>query len=143
VRRSCRPPRGADLSPASASAPVRNHAAFIWSVADLLRGDYKRSEYRVEIAYSEQDEGYVARVPELGCPPGVGRLKNLEALRKLGRPISSTLSRRSGSATTRWRSSPSPSPTPRSHCAVVLGTIRPTPRPAARGSDDLTTPCSR
>lgn len=40
-----RPPGGADLSPASASAPVRNHAAFIWSVADLLRGDYKRSEY--------------------------------------------------------------------------------------------------
>ncbi len=26
-------------------APVRNHAAFIWSIADLLRGDYKRSEY--------------------------------------------------------------------------------------------------
>ncbi len=24
---------------------VRNHADFIWSVADLLRGDYKRSEY--------------------------------------------------------------------------------------------------
>ncbi|MBA3611282.1 MAG: type I restriction-modification system subunit M N-terminal domain-containing protein, partial [Rubrobacter sp.] len=24
---------------------MRNHAAFIWSVADLLRGDYKRSEY--------------------------------------------------------------------------------------------------
>lgn len=24
---------------------VRNHAAFIWSVADLLRGDYKQSEY--------------------------------------------------------------------------------------------------
>ncbi|MDX6650391.1 MAG: type restriction enzyme protein [Solirubrobacteraceae bacterium] len=24
---------------------TRNHAAFIWSVADLLRGDYKRSEY--------------------------------------------------------------------------------------------------
>ena len=24
---------------------VRNHAAFIWSVADLLRGDYRRSEY--------------------------------------------------------------------------------------------------
>src|SRR5438093_12141935 len=23
----------------------RNHAAFIWSVADLLRGDYKQSEY--------------------------------------------------------------------------------------------------
>jgi type I restriction enzyme M protein len=36
---------GADLRSVSASAPVRNHAAFIWSVADLLRGDYKRSEY--------------------------------------------------------------------------------------------------
>ena len=24
---------------------VRNHAAFIWSVADLLRGDFKQSEY--------------------------------------------------------------------------------------------------
>lgn len=24
---------------------VRNHADFIWSVADLLHGDYKRSEY--------------------------------------------------------------------------------------------------
>jgi hypothetical protein len=32
----------------SALAPretIRNHAAFIWSVADLLRGDYKQSEY--------------------------------------------------------------------------------------------------
>ncbi|MEW6581411.1 MAG: class I SAM-dependent DNA methyltransferase [Actinomycetota bacterium] len=27
------------------SATLRNHAAFIWSVADLLRGDYKQSEY--------------------------------------------------------------------------------------------------
>src|SRR5437764_4398194 len=26
-------------------ASIRNHAAFIWSVADLLRGDYKQSEY--------------------------------------------------------------------------------------------------
>ena len=24
---------------------VQTHAAFIWSVADLLRGDYKQSEY--------------------------------------------------------------------------------------------------
>jgi hypothetical protein len=29
----------------SRGAPARNHAAFIWSVADLLRGDYKQSEY--------------------------------------------------------------------------------------------------
>ena len=26
-------------------AAIRNHAGFIWSVADLLRGDYKQSEY--------------------------------------------------------------------------------------------------
>jgi type I restriction enzyme M protein len=30
---------------AMADAAIRNHAAFIWSVADLLRGDYKQSEY--------------------------------------------------------------------------------------------------
>jgi type I restriction enzyme M protein len=29
----------------SGQQQVRNHAAFIWSVADLLRGDYKQSEY--------------------------------------------------------------------------------------------------
>jgi hypothetical protein len=29
----------------TAAATIRNHAAFIWSVADLLRGDYKQSEY--------------------------------------------------------------------------------------------------
>ena len=28
-----------------ASNSIKNHAAFIWSVADLLRGDYKQSEY--------------------------------------------------------------------------------------------------
>ncbi|MGI8702180.1 MAG: type I restriction-modification system subunit M N-terminal domain-containing protein, partial [Nocardioidaceae bacterium] len=27
------------------SDTIRSHAAFIWSVADLLRGDYKQSEY--------------------------------------------------------------------------------------------------
>ena len=29
----------------STEPALRNHAAFIWSVADLLRGDYKQSEY--------------------------------------------------------------------------------------------------
>jgi type I restriction enzyme M protein len=29
----------------SDSPTIKNHAAFIWSVADLLRGDYKQSEY--------------------------------------------------------------------------------------------------
>ena len=33
--------RGRTLSDES----INNHAAFIWSVADLLRGDYKQSEY--------------------------------------------------------------------------------------------------
>ena len=28
-----------------AAQPINNHAGFIWSVADLLRGDYKQSEY--------------------------------------------------------------------------------------------------
>ncbi len=28
-----------------AEATIDNHAGFIWSVADLLRGDYKQSEY--------------------------------------------------------------------------------------------------
>ena len=28
-----------------ADTTITNHAAFIWSVADLLRGDYKQSEY--------------------------------------------------------------------------------------------------
>ena len=39
-------PLGGD-NPASPGdmGQVRNHAAFIWSVADLLRGDYKRGEY--------------------------------------------------------------------------------------------------
>ncbi len=28
-----------------AETSIKNHAAFIWSVADLLRGDYRQSEY--------------------------------------------------------------------------------------------------
>jgi len=31
--------------PDAQSQTIRNHAAFIWTVADLLRGDYKQSEY--------------------------------------------------------------------------------------------------
>jgi len=31
--------------PKVSDAVIRNHAGFIWSVADLLRGDYKQSEY--------------------------------------------------------------------------------------------------
>lgn len=28
----------------TAGGVIKDHAAFIWSVADLLRGDYKQSE---------------------------------------------------------------------------------------------------
>src|SRR3954470_24265246 len=35
----------ATATSAPSSEGVRNHGAFIWSVADLLRGDYKQSEY--------------------------------------------------------------------------------------------------
>jgi type I restriction enzyme M protein len=31
--------------PSGQSESIRNHASFIWGVADLLRGDYKQSEY--------------------------------------------------------------------------------------------------
>ena len=30
---------------ATGSETLRNHAGFIWSVADLLRGNYRQSEY--------------------------------------------------------------------------------------------------
>ena len=33
------------VGPGPQSETIRSHAAFIWSVADLLRGDYKQSEY--------------------------------------------------------------------------------------------------
>jgi len=39
------PPARSKRSPDCQSETIRNHAAFIWSVADLLRGDYKQSEY--------------------------------------------------------------------------------------------------
>ena len=35
----------AKRGPKVSDATIRNHAGFIWSVADLLRGDYKQSEY--------------------------------------------------------------------------------------------------
>lgn len=56
-------------------------------------------KYRVEISYSERDEVYIARVPELGCSAWgetVGEAAHevqdsieahLQALRKLGRDI--------------------------------------------------------
>jgi type I restriction enzyme M protein len=41
----------------SNSETIRNHAAFIWSVADLLRGDYKQSEYDKAILPMRESAG--------------------------------------------------------------------------------------
>ncbi|ALG12345.1 type I restriction-modification system subunit M N-terminal domain-containing protein [Kibdelosporangium phytohabitans] len=38
----------------SSSTVIKNHATFIWSVADLLRGDYKQSEYGKVILRASQ-----------------------------------------------------------------------------------------
>ena len=39
------PPRAREHWSTMTESTIKNHAAFIWSVADLLRGDYKQSEY--------------------------------------------------------------------------------------------------
>lgn len=56
-------------------------------------------KYRVEISYSERDESFIARVPELGCSAWGETVEeaahevqdsieaHLQALRKLGRSI--------------------------------------------------------
>jgi type I restriction enzyme M protein len=66
------------------SAVIRNHAAFIWSVADLLRGDYKQSEYgkvvlpltvlrRLDCVLESTKPAVLKRHGELA-----GRIENLE-----------------------------------------------------------------
>jgi type I restriction enzyme M protein len=63
---------------------IRNHAAFIWSVADLLRGDYKQSEYgkvilpltvirRLDCVLEPTKDAVLARHKQLA-----GRIENLE-----------------------------------------------------------------
>jgi type I restriction enzyme M protein len=63
---------------------IRNHAAFIWSVADLLRGDYKQSEYgkvilpltvirRLDCVLEPTKEAVLAKHKQLA-----GRIENLE-----------------------------------------------------------------
>ena len=65
-------------------AAARNHAAFIWSVADLLRGDYKQSEYgkvvlpltvlrRLDCVLEKTKPDVVRRHAELQ-----GRIENVE-----------------------------------------------------------------
>ena len=68
----------------SSDGAVKNHAAFIWSVADLLRGDYKQSEYgkvilpltvvrRLDCVLEPTKEAVLKRQAELA-----GRIENLE-----------------------------------------------------------------
>ena len=71
-----------------ADAAIRNHSAFIWSVADLLRGDYKQSEYgkvilplviirRLDCVLEPTKAAVLERKAELE-----GKIENLEAVLK-------------------------------------------------------------
>src|SRR5437762_373790 len=66
------------------STTIKNHAAFIWSVADLLRGDYKQSEYgkvilplvvlrRLDCVLEPTKEAVLKRHAQL-----TGRIENVE-----------------------------------------------------------------
>src|ERR1035437_5008349 len=66
------------------SETIRNHAAFIWSVADLLRGEYKQSEYgkvvlpltvirRLDCVLEPTKQAVLERQQQLA-----GRIENLE-----------------------------------------------------------------
>jgi type I restriction enzyme M protein len=64
---------------------IRNHAAFIWSVADLLRGDYKQSEYgkvilpltvlrRLDCVLEPTKEKVLAQAAKYGDRPGAEQI---------------------------------------------------------------------
>jgi type I restriction enzyme M protein len=68
----------------ASSDTIKNHATFIWSVADLLRGDYKQSEYgrvilpltvirRLDCVLEPTKDAVLAKHRELE-----GRIENLE-----------------------------------------------------------------
>ena len=69
---------------AGRSETIRNHAAFIWSVADLLRGDYKQSEYgkvilpltvlrRFDCVLAPTKDAVLERAAQLAC-----KVENIE-----------------------------------------------------------------
>jgi ATP-dependent DNA helicase RecG len=57
--------------PGGGSATIKNHAAFIWSVADLLRGDYKPTGLQItdsllwELADLRTTNGAILPFPQL------------------------------------------------------------------------------
>jgi type I restriction enzyme M protein len=59
------------------SETIRNHAAFIWSVADLLRGDYKQSEYGKVVLP-------LTVIRRLDCVPEADVLARYEVLKGTG-----------------------------------------------------------
>src|SRR5208282_2079324 len=70
--------------PGPESTTIKNHAAFIWQVADLLRGDYKQSEYgkvilpltvirRLDCVLDPSKEAVLAKHKSLA-----GRIENLD-----------------------------------------------------------------
>jgi type I restriction enzyme M protein len=72
------------LSDRAPDEVIRSHGAFIWSVADLLRGDYKQSEYgkvilpltvirRMDCVLEPTKEAVLARAAQLA-----GRIDNVE-----------------------------------------------------------------
>jgi HsdM N-terminal domain len=74
-----------------AEATIKNHAAFIWSVADLLRGDYKQSEYgkvilpltllrRLDCVLEPPKAAVLERAQKLK-----GRIENVEPVLESGR----------------------------------------------------------
>ena len=81
-------PLGNDnLAGPSAKAQIRNHAGFIWSVADLLRGDYKRSEYgRVVLPLT-----VLRRLDGVLAPTKEQVLKQYEVCREGSTPFSTAL----------------------------------------------------
>ena len=84
------------------SDTIRNHAAFIWSVADLLRGDYKQSEYGKVILPLDRDPP-----PRLRARADQSKRcsRAPQAARRAGSRTSSPSSRpwRASSSTTRAR----------------------------------------
>jgi type I restriction enzyme M protein len=76
----------ANTEAAGRGETIRNHAAFIWSVADLLRGDYKQSDYgkvilpltvirRLDCVLEPTKQAVLAKAAQLS-----GRIENVEPL---------------------------------------------------------------
>ena len=105
----------------SVETTIKNHAAFIWSVADLLRGDYKQSEYgkvilpltvlrRLDCVLEPTKAAVLDRARDA---EGQGRERRAGAVRRV-RASSSTTPRRStsdGCSTTRPTSPATSAPT--------------------------------